>query len=180
MLTVALIGLVGGVITGIFPCVLPVLPVVFLSGGAQAARPARTRRSLVTAGGVAPAEPDLPAVAGRRPYLVVAGLALSFSLVTLLGTLLGTLALAALPVPQDAIRWTGLALLVLLGIGMIAPPVERLAERPFARIPRRSAGTDRGSFVLGLALGAVYVPCAGPVLAAITVAGAPAGSGPRP
>jgi thiol-disulfide isomerase/thioredoxin len=31
---------------------------------------------------------------------------------------------------------------------------------------------DHGGFVLGLALGAVYVPCAGPVLAAITVAGA--------
>jgi thiol-disulfide isomerase/thioredoxin len=50
--------------------------------------------------------------------------------------------------------------------------VEQLLEKPFARIPRRAQGTDRGSFVLGLALGAVYVPCAGPVLAAITVAGA--------
>jgi cytochrome c biogenesis protein CcdA/thiol-disulfide isomerase/thioredoxin len=168
VLTVALIGLVGGVITGISPCVLPVLPVVFLSGGAQAARPEPVRRQRVTAGGLALAEREPPPAGNRRPYLVVAGLALSFSLVTLLGALV----LAALPVPQDAIRWAGLALLVLLGIGMIAPPVERLLERPFARIPRRSAGTDRGSFVLGLALGAVYVPCAGPVLAAITVAGA--------
>ena len=168
MLTLALIGVVGGVITGISPCVLPVLPVVFLSGGAQAARPEQARRRRVTAGGVALAEPESPPADSRRPYLVVAGLALSFSLVTLLGALV----LAALPVPQDAIRWAGLVLLVLLGIGMIAPPVDRLLERPFARIPRRSAGTDRGSFVLGLALGAVYVPCAGPVLAAITVAGA--------
>jgi thiol-disulfide isomerase/thioredoxin len=31
---------------------------------------------------------------------------------------------------------------------------------------------EHGGFILGLALGAVYVPCAGPVLAAITVAGA--------
>ena len=168
MLTVALIGLVGGVITGISPCVLPVLPVVFLSGGAQAARPEQVRRSRFTAGGVMLAERAAPPAGSRRPYLVVAGLALSFSLVTLLGALV----LAALPVPQDVIRWTGLVLLVLLGIGMIAPPVERILERPFARIPRRAAGTDRGSFVLGLALGAVYVPCAGPVLAAITVAGA--------
>ena len=35
MLTLALIGLVGGLITGISPCVLPVLPVVFFSGGVQ-------------------------------------------------------------------------------------------------------------------------------------------------
>ena len=38
MITLVLIGLVGGLITGISPCVLPVLPVIFLSGGAQGAR----------------------------------------------------------------------------------------------------------------------------------------------
>ena len=30
--TVALIGFLGGLITGISPCIVPVLPVVFLSG----------------------------------------------------------------------------------------------------------------------------------------------------
>jgi cytochrome c biogenesis protein CcdA/thiol-disulfide isomerase/thioredoxin len=169
--TLALIGLVGGLITGISPCVLPVLPVLFLSGGAAGARPRRPQRYLVKVGaGPEPAPPEPPEApaAGRRPYLVVAGLALSFAVFTLVGSLV----LTALPVPQDIIRWTGLVLLVLLGLGMIIPPVERVLEKPFARIPQRTAGTDRGSFVLGLALGAVYVPCAGPVLAAITVAGA--------
>lgn len=166
-MTLPLIGLVGGLVTGISPCVLPVLPVIFLSAGAQGARPqSRSQRYLVRMGPAEP-EPEEP-VRGRRPYLVVAGLALSFAVFTLIGTLI----LNALPVPQDIIRWTGLVLLVLLGLGMIVPPVERVLERPFARIPQRTRGTDRGSFVLGLALGAVYVPCAGPVLAAITVAGA--------
>jgi cytochrome c biogenesis protein CcdA len=32
MVSLALIGLVGGLITGISPCILPVLPVVFFSG----------------------------------------------------------------------------------------------------------------------------------------------------
>ena len=173
MITLALIGLVGGLITGISPCVLPVLPVIFLSGGAQGARTRRRERRpqryLVTvgAGTTADREPPEPSD-GRRPYLVVAGLTLSFAVFTLIGTLV----LDALPVPQDIIRWAGLVLLVLLGLGMIVPPVERVLEKPFARIPQRAQGTDRGSFVLGLALGAVYVPCAGPVLAAITVAGA--------
>ena len=45
-------------------------------------------------------------------------------------------------------------------------------ERPFARFGRRPVGRDHSGLVLGLALGAVYVPCAGPVLAAIVVAGA--------
>jgi cytochrome c biogenesis protein CcdA/thiol-disulfide isomerase/thioredoxin len=189
MITLLLIGLVGGLITGISPCVLPVLPVIFLSGGAQGARsrrkhevgvgggppadgrPSRDAEPPQDAGPARDAEPPRnagPTRDGRRPYLVVAGLALSFSLFTLLGTLL----LRALPVPQDVIRWAGLVLLVLLGVGMIVPRVERVLEKPFARIPQRRQGTDRGSFVLGLALGAVYVPCAGPVLAAITVAGA--------
>ncbi|WP_030905767.1 cytochrome c biogenesis protein CcdA [Streptomyces sp. NRRL F-5126] len=139
MLTLVLIGLVGGFVTGISPCVLPVLPVVFMTGGVR-----------------------------RRPYLVVAGLAVSFSVFTLLGTLV----VSALPVPQDIIRWAGLVVLVVLGVAMMFPRVQDLLERPFARIGQRRVRGERGDFVLGLALGAVYVPCAGPVLAAITVAGA--------
>ncbi len=33
MLTLILIGLLGGLITAVSPCILPVLPVVFLAGG---------------------------------------------------------------------------------------------------------------------------------------------------
>lgn len=146
MFTLVLIGLVGGVITGISPCVLPVLPVVFLSGGVQ----------------------DGSGRVGRRPYLIVAGLAISFALFTLLGTLV----LSALPIPKDTIRWAGLAVLLVLGVAMMFPRVQDVLERPFTRLGQRRVGADHGGFVLGLALGAVYVPCAGPVLAAITVAGA--------
>ena len=74
--------------------------------------------------------------------------------------------------PKDIIRWAGLVVLVLLGIAMMVPKVEDLLERPFNRIPQRRVADEHGGFVLGLALGTVYVPCAGPVLAAITVAGA--------
>ncbi len=176
MITLLLIGLVGGLITGISPCVLPVLPVIFLAGGAQGARvrPPVTVLNAVTVPQRRPAAVDTieaPVAAdpdGRRPYLVVAGLTLSFTVFTLLGTLI----LSALPLPDDIIRWAGLIALLLLGLGMIVPRVEQILERPFSRVPQRRVGQDRGAFVLGLALGAVYVPCAGPVLAAITVAGA--------
>jgi cytochrome c biogenesis protein CcdA/thiol-disulfide isomerase/thioredoxin len=160
VLTLALIGFLGGVITGISPCVLPVLPVVFLSGGAQGEGDPRQLTKLERL--------RADRSARLRPYLIVAGLALSFSLITLLGTL----ALSALPLPKDIIRWTGLAVLVLLGIAMLFPRVESLLERPFTRIPQLRVTGEHGGFILGLALGAVYVPCAGPVLAAITVAGA--------
>ena len=149
-MTLVLIGLVGGVITGLSPCVLPVLPVVFLGGGAGSA-----------------AEPDAES-ARRRPYLVVLGLTLSFAVFTLLGSWI----LASLHLPDDAIRWAGLVLLVLVGLGLLVPPLGHLLERPFYRFPQRLSGTGGSGFVLGIALGAVFVPCAGPVLAAITVAGA--------
>jgi cytochrome c biogenesis protein CcdA/thiol-disulfide isomerase/thioredoxin len=184
--------------------VLPVLPVVFLSGGAQGARtgappagpgakPGDAVRSepvaVAVPAGPAPAEPTTAATAGpeagpqpagqapatgpsrgsgSRPYLVVAGLTLSFAAFTLLGTLF----LSVLPLPKDIIRWAGLVVLVLVGVAMMVPRVQDLLERPFTWIPQRRVGPGRGGFVLGLALGAVYVPCAGPVLAAITVAGA--------
>ena len=48
-------------------------------------------------------------------------------------------------------------------------------QKPFDAIPRpyqlQQNAREKGGFVIGLALGAVYVPCAGPVLAAVTVAG---------
>ncbi|SEG88910.1 Cytochrome c biogenesis protein CcdA [Actinacidiphila yanglinensis] len=166
MVTLVLIGLVGGFITGISPCVLPVLPVVFLTAGAPAQQPAAGRAgSAVWAGGTPYRGRS---GTGRRPYLVVAGLALSFSVFTLLGTLV----LSVLPLPADSIRWAGLAVLTVLGVAMMFPRVQDLLERPFAYVGRRQVSRERGGFVLGLALGAVYVPCAGPVLAAITVAGA--------
>lgn len=161
-MTLALIGLIGGLITGISPCILPVLPVIFFSG-------ARTP--------AAPAEPGAVAVAVKpkrlrsealRPYRVIAGLVLSFSVVTLAGTAL----LSLLHLRQDAIRWVALVALVGIGLGLIFPRVEQLLERPFSRIPQKQVNTGGNGFGLGLALGALYVPCAGPVLAAIVVAGA--------
>ena len=150
-MTLVLIGLVGGIITGLSPCVLPVLPVVLLGGGSAGPDTG----------------PDAES-ARRRPYLVVLGLTLSFAVFTLFGSLI----LASLHLPDDAIRWLGLALLVLVGLGLLVPPLGHLIERPFYRFPRRALGTGRNGFLLGIALGAVFVPCAGPVLAAITVAGA--------
>ncbi|WP_431803258.1 cytochrome c biogenesis protein CcdA [Microbacterium sp. bgisy203] len=151
-----IIGLLGGLITGISPCILPVLPVIFLTGGAQSAR-------------FESADAGAPAPARRsRPYLVIAGLVVSFTLVTLVGSLL----LGLLNLPQDVIRWVGIAVLVLIGVGLLIPKVEELLEKPFQWIPRKEVANGGSGFGVGLALGAVFVPCAGPVLAAIIVAGA--------
>jgi cytochrome c biogenesis protein CcdA/thiol-disulfide isomerase/thioredoxin len=158
MLSLALIGLLGGLITGISPCILPVLPVIFFSGTqstADGAIAVKSKREVL------------------RPYRVIGGLVLSFSLVTLVGSAL----LSLLHLPQDAIRWVALAALVAIGLGLIFPRFEQLLERPFSRIPQKQIATRANGFGLGLALGVLYVPCAGPVLAAIVVAGATANIG---
>jgi len=167
MLSLALIGLVGGLITGISPCILPVLPVIFFSG-------------TQSDGDAAPSDGDgAVAVAVKpkrdvsRPYRVIGGLVLSFSLVTLVGSAL----LSLLHLPQDAIRWVALVALVTIGLGLIFPGFEQLLERPFSRIPQKQILGRSNGFGLGLALGVLYVPCAGPVLAAIVVAGATANIG---
>jgi cytochrome c biogenesis protein CcdA/thiol-disulfide isomerase/thioredoxin len=106
---------------------------------------------------------DLP-----RALATVLGLVLSFSLLVLAGSEV----LSLLHLPQDSLRDAGIALLALVGLGYLVAPVGALLERPFARLGNRRPSGRAGGFVLGLALGLVYVPCAGPVLAAITVVGA--------
>ena len=104
----------------------------------------------------------------RRPVAVVGGLVLSFAVFTLVGSWLLTL----LGLPQDLLRWIGLVVLGLVGLGLIVPIVGEWLERPFARLAGGRQRSDAGGFVLGLSLGLVFVPCAGPVLTAIAVVSA--------
>ncbi len=155
-----LIGLLGGLITGISPCILPVLPVIFLTAGATQAGPGKA--------------PVVIPAKRSRPFWIIGGLVLSFSVVTLIGSLL----LGLLHIPPTAIRWVGVAVLLVIGVGMLFPGFEQLLEKPFQRLPRRKVGDGGNGFGMGLALGTVFVPCAGPVLAAIIVAGATGSIGP--
>ena len=105
----------------------------------------------------------------RRPFAVVGGLVLSFAVFTLVGSWL----LGALGLPQDLLRWLGL---VVLGAGRPgAGRARRWAtcwSAPSPGWPGGASHSDAGGFVLGLSLGLVFVPCAGPVLAAIAVVSA--------
>jgi cytochrome c biogenesis protein CcdA/thiol-disulfide isomerase/thioredoxin len=151
VLTLVLIGLLSGVVTGLSPCVLPVLPVVL---------------------GASATGPEGPS-SRTRPFVIIAGLVTSFALATLAGSAL----LNLLGLPQDLLRWLGIAVLVVVGLGLLFPPIGRVLERPFARIPQRALNREGSAFVLGMSFGLVFVPCAGPVLAAITVLSATGGFG---
>jgi cytochrome c biogenesis protein CcdA/thiol-disulfide isomerase/thioredoxin len=158
------IGFVAGFLAGISPCILPVLPGVLVagSGSARTSGSAKTSRTAAAASGAA----QRAGIA--RPLAVIAGLVLSFSLLVLAGSEV----LSLLHLPQESLRDAGIALLALVGLGYLIPPLGAALERPFARLRSRRPGSGTSGFVLGLALGLVYVPCAGPILAAITVVGA--------
>jgi len=156
MAELVVIGVVAGLLAGISPCILPVLPVVLVAGAGQLH-------------GDEPPDAGPGRRAGlRRPLAVVAGLVLSFAFIVLAGSA----ALSLLHLPQDFLRDAGIVVLIVVGLSYLIPPLGTLIERPFARLGTRRAGNGASGFVLGLALGVLYVPCAGPILAAITVVGA--------
>ena len=139
MLILLGVAFVAGVITSLSPCVLPVLPLI-LAGSASS-----TDR--------------------RRPYVIIAGLILSFTIFTLAGGAL----LSALGLPEDLLRDLAIAAMLVLAASLLSRRVAWLLERPLLFLTRRRPSTDGSGLVLGLSLGLVFVPCAGPVLAAVTV-----------
>src|SRR5438105_5401458 len=98
---------------------------------------------------------------GRKPFRISTGLIASFVVFTLFASwLVGKLGL-----PQDLLRNLAIALLFVVAATLLVPQLGLLLEQPFARLTRFRAGG--GGFALGVSLGLVFVPCAGPVLGAI-------------
>jgi len=133
-----------GVLTIASPCVLPMAPVLL---GASIAQPARL-----------------------RPLFIALGFAVAFSTAALV---LGAFS-SALPVSAGVLRDLAALALVTFGLLMLWPrPMHALAERlggAMTRVDalsRRAGAGNAGGFVLGLALGVLWTPCAGPVLGSI-------------
>ena len=102
---------------------------------------------------------------GRRPLAIVAGIVVSFTVFTLFAAWL----LDLLGLPQDLLRNLAIALLFLVALTLLVPQIGELIARPLQALTRRGSGDLGGGFFLGASLGLVFVPCAGPVLAAVTV-----------
>jgi cytochrome c biogenesis protein CcdA/thiol-disulfide isomerase/thioredoxin len=106
---------------------------------------------------------------GRSPLRVIAGLVLSFSVFTLFATWI----LDKLGLPQDTLRNLAIAFLFVLAAVLLVPRAALIVERPLAAFSRiRPQGAEGGGFFFGATLGLVFVPCAGPVLATVTVVAA--------
>jgi cytochrome c biogenesis protein CcdA/thiol-disulfide isomerase/thioredoxin len=168
VLTLMAIGFLAGLVTALSPCVLPVLPGILAASSLAAGGAVVGDGGQVTGVvGVAPA----PRISRRRPYLIVAGLLTSFTLMTLLGATL----VSVLGVPDGLLRAIALVTIIGVGLGLLVPGIGHQLEKVFSRFPSRGPVRGGSAFVFGLTLGVVFVPCAGPVLAAITVLAASEG-----
>jgi cytochrome c biogenesis protein CcdA/thiol-disulfide isomerase/thioredoxin len=143
MALLILFGFIAGAATALSPCVLPVLPIA-LSAGATGGR--------------------------RRPLGIVAGLAVSFTFATVALVYV----ISALGLPNDFLR--KLAIVVLLGFGIVLM-IPKLAARVEAWMSQFAARSSSGNKVtgdgfwsgtaVGVSLGLLYAPCAGPILAGV-------------
>ncbi|KQV15216.1 cytochrome C biogenesis protein [Pseudomonas sp. Root329] len=131
----------GGVLTIVSPCILPVLPFVF----------ARTGQPFMKSG--------LP---------LLAGMALTFALVASLAAVGGGW---VVQVNQYG-RWLALLFVALVGLTLLLPQLAERLTRPLVAAGSRlseAAGVDArprpgASFLIGVATGLLWAPCAGPIL----------------
>ena len=141
-----LLSYLGGVLTIFSPCVLPVLPFIF----------ARSDQSFRRSG--------LP---------ILLGMAATFTLLASLAAVGGAWLIAL----NQYGRYAAMLLLLLMGLALIFPALSDRLMRPFVafggRLQQRADQQTslKGSLLLGVAVGFLWAPCAGPILG-LVLAGA--------
>jgi cytochrome c biogenesis protein CcdA/thiol-disulfide isomerase/thioredoxin len=136
----------GGVLTIFSPCVLPVLPFIF----------ARSDQSFRRSG--------LP---------ILLGMAATFTVLASLAAVGGAWLIAL----NQYGRYAAMLLLLLMGLALVFPAVSDRIMRPFVsfggRLQQRAdrQTSVKGSLLLGVAVGFLWAPCAGPILG-LVLAGA--------
>ena len=146
---------IAGAGTALSPCVLPVLPAL-LSAGASGGR--------------------------RRPVGIVLGLATTFT-ITIVGF---ASVIDGVGLGDSATRGLAIVVLAVFGIATLVPAVGDRIEAAISRVTSRAGAVGgigaakdgdglRSGVVVGGALGFLYAPCAGPILAAVIAVGSASG-----
>lgn len=138
-----LLAYLGGVLTIVSPCILPVLPFVFARAG----------------------QPFL-----RSGLPMLCGMAITFAVVATLAAVGGGWAVQA----NQYGRFAALLILAFFGVTLVFPALADRLARPLvaigARLSQSAENGDDGaasllaSFLLGVATGLLWAPCAGPIL----------------
>jgi cytochrome c biogenesis protein CcdA/thiol-disulfide isomerase/thioredoxin len=147
--TILVLAFLGGVLTILSPCILPIIPLVF----------ARTGRSFP-----------------REIAPMLAGLALAFTAAALIASATAHWLVVANVVGRNI----ALVLLAIVGIALLSSRVAEWIARPVTRAGAALLGGSREdgavtplrNVVVGMAIGLLWAPCAGPILGVLIAASA--------
>lgn len=154
MFLLLLFAFLAGCITILSPCILSIAPILLATGTEQS---------------------------HYKPIGIITGLIISFSFFTLCFTAI----IQATGISPDIFRYIALSTIIFFGLTMIIPSFENIFERLTAQITHLGTAIEKqatsikkefmSGLVLGIALGLIWTPCAGPVLATITAIAATGG-----
>ena len=150
-MTMLLLAFLGGVLTILSPCILPVIPLVF----------ARTGRDF-----------------RREIAPMLLGLALAFTGAALIASATAHWLLVANEIGRNA----ALVLLAVVGLSLVSTRAAEWLTRPVTRAGAAMLGGTTGSatpwrnVVVGMAIGLLWAPCAGPILGLLIAASATGGA----
>lgn len=136
-----LFAFLSGLITIAAPCIWPLLPIIL---------------SATTTGG------------HRKPLGITIGIVVSFGFLTLFLSSI----IAVIPFNANALRYFAVVVIGILGVTLLVPRLSAILESWVSRLSGKfhlmntSTGFWSG-LLTGLALGVVWAPCAGPILATI-------------
>ena len=143
MLLLLFFAFLAGLVTILTPCIWPLLPIILSS--------------------------TISSKGHHRPLGITIGIMFSFLIFTLL---ISTL-VRILHFDPNILRLFAVIVLVILGLTLVIPVFSKALEGLISRItgyigPVNSTATGfSGGFITGIALGLVWSPCAGPILASI-------------
>ncbi len=143
MLLLILFAFVGGVVTVLSPCILPLLPIILstISGNTTDK---------------------------KRPYGIITGFILSFTIFTLFLSSI----VKFLNIPSESLRNISVFVIGFFGITLVIPKFQEISEKLFSKLSSfspRSTGKEGyfGGIIIGASLGLLWTPCVGPILAGV-------------
>ena len=138
------VAFISGLFTILAPCIWPLLPIVLADVTQSNSK--------------------------RRPLGITAGVAISFAFFTLAISALES----SIGFSPNVLRKMAVVVLLVIGISMVVPALSRRMEASISSISGKFGGIGKnqrsdfsGGFVTGLAMGVVWTPCSGPILASV-------------
>ena len=140
------VAFIAGLFTILAPCIWPLLPIVLADVTQSNSK--------------------------RRPLGITAGVAISYAFFTLAISALES----SFGLNPNVLRKLAVVVLLVVGLSMVIPALSRRMEASISRFSGKFGGMGRnqrsdfgGGFLTGIALGIVWTPCSGPILASVAV-----------